>query len=438
MFQRKESKINCVSAIVIAVILLSSSLISANLTTEETEVIIQDVPNTSIILMIGDGMGFGQLELANLVEYGLTDNLTLEKLPYYASVRTLDYENEITDSTSAATAMATGFKTLDGYLGINATGEEVENIIEIAKKLGKSTGIAVTSPIYKATPAGFMVHGDIEYDYDEITDQIVESNVDILFGGGSDYLTTERIDILLNYGYNLTYTRDEFFILNSSKLVGLFDGGQLPDERYRNTSLVPSLAEMTTKALELISIDEDGFFLMVEGSQIDWGGHENDIVYTALEAIAFDYAVKVAYEYVQAHANTILIVTGDHETGGLDIVNNTLDNTLPMDLVSEEDILNQRILRANSIGVTWEHKRHTKKHVPLFIFGDAFNEVEKGILIENTDIFNIMNQTFYGLPISITDITPPEPTEKSSFLILSMLIPLSIIPVFLVLKKRKY
>ncbi len=437
MLQRKVSKLCSVSAIIIAVTLLSSSLISANLTSEETEVSIREIPKTSIILMIGDGTGFEQLELANLVEYGLTDNLTLEKLPYYASVRTADYENKITDSTSAATAMATGYKTLDGYLGINATGEEVENIVEIAQKLGKSTGIVVTSEIYKATPAGFMVHGDIEYDYDEVIDQIIESNVDILFGGGSDYLTTERIDILLNYDYNITYTRDEFLILNSSKIVGLFDGGMLPEERYRNTTLVPSLAEMTSKALELLSINDEGFFLMIEGSQIDWGCHENDVVYAALEAIAFDYAVEIAYEYVQTHPDTILIVTADHETAGLDIVSNTLDNTLPMDLVTEEDILNQRILRANNIEVTWEQKRHTSRHVPLFIYGEAFNDVEKGILIENNDIFNIMNQTFYGLPISITDITSPTTPQNSSFQVLAMIIPLFIIPVFLVLKKRE-
>ncbi len=437
MFQRKESIFCSVLALMIAVTLLSSSLVSANLTSEETVVVIQETSNTSIILMIGDGMGFGQLELANLVEYGLTDNLTLEKLPYYASVRTADYENQITDSTSAATAMATGYKTRDGYLGINADGEEVENIVEIAQKLGKSTGIVVTSPVYKATPAGFMIHGDIEYKYDEITDQIVESNVDLLFGGGSDYFTTEKIDILLNYGYNLTYTREEFLTLSSSKLVGLFDGGQLPDERYRNTTLVPSLTEMTIKALEMLSTDEDGFFLMIEGSQIDWGAHENDVVYTALEAIAFDYAVEVAYEYVQTHEDTILIVTADHETAGLDIVSNTLDDMLPMELGTEEEILNQRIARANDINVTWEQSRHTSRHVPLFIDGEAFNDIEKGILIENTDIFNIMNQTFYGLPISITDITPTTP-EESSFQVWTILIPLFIVPVFLVLKKRKY
>ncbi|MHA1200702.1 MAG: alkaline phosphatase [Candidatus Heimdallarchaeaceae archaeon] len=381
MIVKKRSTIGLFSALIITVTLLSSSLISANLTSVETEVGLHEISNASIILMIGDGMGFGQIELANLVEYVLTDNLTMEKLPFYASVRTLDYDNEITDSSAAATAMATGNKTKDGYLGVNHNKEVLENIIEIAHILGKSTGIATTHPIYGDTPAAFMVHGDINPFPDQVMDQIVHANVSLLFGGGSDYLTVEGNDTLLSYGYNIVYTRDEFLTLNESKAVGLFAGELLPEELYKNKTLIPSIAEMTTKALEILSLDEDGFFLMVEGSQIDWGAHENDVVYTALEAIAFDYAVKVAYEYVQTHTNTILIVTADHETGGLDIVSNTLDDTLPMDLVSEEDILNQRILRANDITVTWEKLRHTGKHVPLYIYGEAFNECIKHSMV---------------------------------------------------------
>ena len=434
MFQRKESIFCFGFALMIIAALLTSSLVSANLIAEESVDTIQETTDVSIILMIGDGMGFGQVELGNLVEYGLTDNLTLEKLPYYAIVRTANAVNEVTDSAAAATAMATGHKTDNGHLGVDYYKLELENIVEIAQKLGKSTGIAVTSPIYKATPAGFLVHGDIEHDFDAVMDQIVESQVDLLFGGGSDYLTPERITILENYGYNITYIREEFLTLNSSKIVGLFDPGQLPEERYRNTTLVPSLAEMTTKALDLLSEDEDGFFLMVEGSQIDWGGHENDVVYTALEVIAFDYAVKVAYEYVQSHDNTILIITADHETGGLDIISNTLDDVLPMELGTELEILNKRIERANDIEVTWEQDRHTSRKVPLFIDSEAFNDIEKGILIENTDIFNIMNQTFHGLPISITDITP---TEENSYPILMMLLPLFILPTAILIKKRK-
>lgn len=381
-------------------------------------------------------MGFKQIELANLVEYGLTDNLTLEKLPYYASIRTVDVLNQTTDSASAATALATGYKTHDGYVGLNADGEEVKNIVEIAQELGKSTGIVATSTIGHATPASFIAHTDSRYNDDIIKNQTVESSIDILLGGGSSSFTSEDLNTLLNYGYNITYTREEFLTLNSTKLMGLFDDSDLPEEEYRNTTLVPSLAEMTTKALELLSIDEDGFFLMVEGSQIDWGGHDNDPVYAALETIAFDYAVKVAYEYVQTHENTILIVTADHETGGLRIISNNLDDTLPNDLETEEEILNQRIARANDIEVYWSSTGHTSKNVPLFIYGESFNNIENGILIENTDIFCIMNQTFNGLPISITDITPPPP-EENTYQVLAMLIPLIIVPVVLIRKKRK-
>ncbi|MHA1591569.1 MAG: alkaline phosphatase, partial [Candidatus Heimdallarchaeaceae archaeon] len=364
MLQRIKLNISCFLAILIAITLLSSSFVSANYSSEGTLIGKQETNNQSIILMIGDGMGFKHIELANLVEYGLTDNLTLEKLPYYASVRTDDILNQTTDSASAATALATGYKTHDGYVGLNADGEEVENIVEIAQALNKSTGIVATSTIVHATPAGFIAHTDSRYNYDIIKNQTVESNIDVLLGGGLSSFTTEDLNTMLGYGYNITYIREEFLTIDSFKLLGLFDDSSLPEEEYRNTTLVPSLAEMTTKALEILSEDEDGFFLMVEGSQIDWGGHDNDPVYVALETIAFDYAVKVAYEYVQTHENTILIVTADHETGGLRILSNDLDETLPNDFETEEDRLNQRIARANDIEVYWSTGGHTSKNVP--------------------------------------------------------------------------
>jgi alkaline phosphatase len=422
------------------VLLLNSPFITASKMSNNDRVpVTDDFSNLSIILMIGDGMGYNHIELANLVEYGTTDNLTMEKLPYLISIRTNNVENKITDSAAAVTAIATGYKTYNGYIDVDINGDNLTNILEIAQSMNKSTGVIATSAVNHATPAGFMSHTSSRYADAEIISQIIESKVDVILGGGTSYFSVDQINTMLSYGYNISYTRDQLLSTNSSKILGLFASVHLPEEEYRNITLVPSLAEMTIKALDVLSKNENGFFMMVEGSQIDWGAHDNDKVYVALETIAFDYAVQVAYDYVQTHENTILIVTADHETGGLQIISNNLDNTLPIQLGTEEQKREQRIVRANEITVSWSSTDHTAAYVPLYAYGTPFDDLENGILIENTDIFNMMNQSFHDLPISITDISPTPTTtpEKTAFSTVSWLLTLFIIPYIFSIRKRK-
>ncbi|MHA1909277.1 MAG: alkaline phosphatase, partial [Candidatus Thorarchaeota archaeon] len=286
-------------------------------------VMAQDEP-FSVILMIGDGMGMIHIELAQLVELGLTGNLTMQQAPLQLYVRTNNSDNQVTDSAAAATAMASGEKTENSMVSILPNGTSVDTILEIAQANGKATGIVATTLIQHATPASFMAHVNDRDNYSEITRQIVEeANVDVLLGGGRAYFSSSQTQAMESQGYTIVHDRSELLDAPSGKLLGLFHSQYLAYEMIRDFSTTPSLAEMTNKSLEILSQDLDGFFLMVEGSKIDYRAHAHDTIGVALETIAFDEAVSVALDYVQDHSNTILIVTADHETGGLAIVSNS-------------------------------------------------------------------------------------------------------------------
>ncbi len=427
------------------------ALLSVNVVSSHTHVdfyddrqIITEQKSTSknVILMIADGLGYEHVKLARLVEYGYTANLTMEALPYYCNVYTENYYGEITDSAAAATALATGVKTSDRYLGLDKDKNVVKNIVEIAHELNKSTGVIATATIYHATPAGFIAHTDSRYNTEEIIKQIAESSVNVLLGGG-------KTDIIINNYYeqfenNYTIVENRTDLLSTTEennLLGLFAGFSLPQEKDRNFTTIPSLAEITEKALDILSLNENGFFLMVEGSQIDWGGHDNDPVYVALETIAFDYAVKKALEYVQNNDDTILIVTSDHETGGLQVKSNTLNDTLPDSLSTEEEKRELRLARANQISVSWSTGDHSDIPVPLYAYGEPFDSLNEGIYIENTDVFHMMNQSIQGEPIAVTEKEPPEITEptttpeKTHWFIVFSLIPISVVAIG---KKHKH
>jgi alkaline phosphatase len=154
---------------------------------------------------------------------------------------------------------------------------------------------------------------------------------------------------------------------------------------------------------------------MVEGGQIDWSSHENDKVGTALEAIAFDKAINFSLQYVQEHSNTILLVTADHETGGLTVISNTLSQELPSDSNTESDNRNLRVERANNVTTTWTSTGHTPTQVPLFMYGSALSVFPDTYSIDNIDIFVIMDTYFSGgtLNISIFETTTTTTTTTT-------------------------
>ncbi|MCF2144791.1 MAG: alkaline phosphatase [Candidatus Heimdallarchaeota archaeon] len=348
--------------------------------------------NRSIILMIGDGMGFGHVELGRYLKVGPSGNLSMEATEQWFSVYTKNVRKMITDSAAAATAIATGVKTTNGKVAEEPDGTPLETILEIAKCQGKATGVVTTTSIQHATPACFMAHVDSRHDYSEITRQIVENaSVDVLLGGGLAYFTSGDLQAMALSGYTLLTNRSSLEAANASKLLGLFADSHLPYEESRNLTLVPSLAAMTAKALETLDRNPEGFFLMVEGGRIDHASHDNDLLATALEVVAFEQAVEVAQAYIKHHPQTILLVTADHETGGIEITGETLASSLlPKAGMTEDENRTLLLARAANITVNWRSSGHTAELVPLFCFGQPLENLTTGFTIDNTEIFQLM------------------------------------------------
>ncbi len=364
----------------------------------------------SIILMIGDGMGYEEIKLARWIEVGKDANLTMEILPYQYSVETHSADSAITDSSAAATAYATGEKTNNNWVSIAPNGTVLKSILEIARDSGKTTGVVTTTSVQHGTPAPFLTHTEDRTNFTSITQQIVEdSGVDVLMGGGRSYFSAEQIDFMAAKGYAFADDKATLDATDSDMLLGLFAQDQMIFEQQRDVNVIPSLVEMTNKALDILSLDQDGFFLLIEGGRIDHAGHDNNMINNALETIAFDKAVGVALDYVETHSNTILIVTADHETGGLMITGDSLSGALPSDENTELENRALRIARANTINVTWSTDSHTAKNVALFIYGTGFEHYALDDVIDNTQVFDIMDDYYSGrienqvtqLPISV-------------------------------------
>jgi len=266
----------------------------------------------NIILLIGDGMGPGQLTAAE-IENG-EDILAILKLPYMSMVSTESYSNYVTDSTASATALATGYKTRNGVISLGPSGETLTTVVEVAEEHDLSTGIVSNTRVSHATPAAFLSHVNSRNQESLIAEQVLSSGVDVVLGGGSLYFSSLDPS---GAGYTVVETSGELMDTESGMILGLFATGYMSYEHDRDPEVEPSLAEMTRKSIQLLSSDPEGFFLMVEGGRIDHASHDNDFDTTMSEVYAFDLAVLEALEFASGRNDTLVIVTADHETGGL-------------------------------------------------------------------------------------------------------------------------
>ncbi|MHA1945105.1 MAG: alkaline phosphatase [Candidatus Hodarchaeales archaeon] len=374
--------------ILLMVFIPKSALVSSNISLDLRSHN-SGINEVSVILMIGDGMGFDHVKLARWVEVGVDGNLTMDTLPYKGDMTTMDVDGLITDSAAAATAMSTGNKTSDLHLSVSHSGQILKTILEYADEFGLSSGLLTTTMVDHATPAAFYSHSESRYYYDEIGDQLIsDAIVDIIMGGGKNRFVGSELEDIVSQGYELIENRSQLYGTDSERIFGLLSATDLPYEQDRDREITPSLAEMTNKTIDVLSKDNDGFFLMVEGGKIDWAGHANNAVDVALETIEFDKAIKVALDYVESHDNTILIITADHETGGLDIGSNTLTTTLPSSLNSDEWNEQLRINRTNNISTSFSIDDHTSENVPFYMYGKNL-AVYNDTTIDNTNIFDI-------------------------------------------------
>ncbi|HLO90218.1 MAG: alkaline phosphatase [Chloroflexota bacterium] len=338
----------------------------------QTRVNISGKPK-NVILLIGDGMGITEVYAAMLAS---KMDLNMQRCSNTALVKTNSADSDITDSAAAGTALATGTKTNNGFIGVDKDKKPLKSILKIAEENGLATGMVTTCDITHATPASFIASVENRNQASEIALQFLKTDIDVFIGGG--YKTfSERpdslnlIDSLKAHNYFVATNTDQ---LNNApdfgKLAGLLYPVHAPKEIDGRADM---LSQAVIKALDILDNNHKGFFLMVEGSQIDWGGHENNIEYNTSEVLDFDKAVGVALNYAEKDKNTLVIVTADHETGGLTLI--------------EADALRGGVKTAFST------THHTASPVPLFAFGPG-SENFRG-LIENTDVFKLM-VSLYG------------------------------------------
>ena len=285
----------------------------------------------NLILMIADGCGPASITMARDYARAVLgrDELALDAIQTGA-VRTGSASSRVTDSAAGATAYACGVKTYNGAIAVDTAGRPLATLLEAAKARGMATGLVATSRITHATPAAFAAHVPQRAMESEIAAQMLAQRVDVLLGGGWSYFlpTAEggrRQDgrNLLReaeaMGYQVVRTAADFRRGVRRPVLGLFGPDHLPYEIDRDPEEVPSLAEMTRAALELLADDPDGFFLMVEGSRIDHAGHANDAAAHVREVLAYDEAVAVVLDFARRDGQTLVVSVADHETGGLSL-----------------------------------------------------------------------------------------------------------------------
>jgi len=299
----------------------------------------------NVIIMIPDGMSAGGVSLARWYNGG--EPFSFDPL-ISGLVRTYWANGPITDSAPAATAYATGYKSTSGFISVmpdvatmyKTTPVKEENarsplatILEGTKLSGKATGLVATSNIQHATPAGFSSHYYDRNNYQILGEQQLYNGIDVMLGGGSKFLQNrtdgeDLIEVIKAKGYDYVTTSDEMAKSKGNKIWGAFaPEGMLHDiDRAVINPNEPSLAEMTAKALSILSQDRNGFFLMVEGSEIDWSAHANDPVGVISDILAFDKAVKIALDFAKKDGNTALIIMTDHGNGGITIGNSATNS----------------------------------------------------------------------------------------------------------------
>lgn len=274
----------------------------------------------NVIFLIGDGMGLAHVTLTS---YFVGKPLEMMKMSYSGLAYTYSANSFVTDSAAAGTALATGYKTFNGMLGMTPDGKPVMTLFEAAKKVGKATGVVTTTRVTHATPAAFYAHVKDRDEEKEIARQlVVGTTIDVAFGGGMKHFSEELLEKAKANGFTVVTTREELLNLDPSavkRVLGIFARSHL--SYYVDGEDRPSLAEMTRKAIEILSKNEEGFFLMVEGGRIDHAAHGNDVVAMIYDTIEFDEAVKVALEFAKKDGDTLVVVTADHETGGLGLSN---------------------------------------------------------------------------------------------------------------------
>ena len=324
----------------------------------------------NVIFLIGDGMGLTQIYAAMTANKG---KLNIENCTHLGLIKTYASDAYITDSAAGATAFACGTKTYNGAIGVDAQGNPVKTILEMAEEQGLATGLVATSSITHATPASFIAHQKSRKMEEEIASDFLNTDIDVFIGGGKKFFEHSVNDknLLLDLkakGYQVFDNLKDITAVKQGKLAGFTAQEQNPKMSEGRGDM---LLQSTKTALNILSQNKKGFFLMVEGSQIDWGGHDNNAQYVIDEAIDFDKVVGEVLEFAAKDGETLVVITADHETGGLTLVGGAIQEG--------------KVQAAFSTG------GHTAVMVPVYAFGvqaDKFSGI-----YENISIFDRMKKS---------------------------------------------
>lgn len=324
----------------------------------------------NIILIIGDGMGTSHVFAALTANGGM---LNLNHMKHIGFLKTHSADDYVTDSAAGGTALATGQKVNNGMLSLTPDGEPIPTFLQISSQRGKATGMVVTSSVTHATPASFIAHQPSRDMHAEIAADFLETDIDLFIGGGLRYFNKrsdgrDLVSELEGKGYKV-FTSMSSSASNQHLPVAVLTAEHHPPIFNERGDL---LTDGTRKAIDLLSRDRDGFFLMVEGSQIDWGGHANNTTYIVGEMLDMDRALGVALEFAVRDRETLVILASDHETGGMSI--------------------NDGCFNTNSVTARYTTTDHTGVMVPIFAFGPGAENF-LGIH-DNTELFNIMMSLF--------------------------------------------
>jgi len=327
----------------------------------------------NVIFMIGDGMGYEQIEAAEMFA---GTPMSFWSLPYQGMVSTSAANATITDSAASATAMATGVKVNNNVvsLALPGDGSELTTLLEHYQSLGRDTGLVTTTYMTHATPAAFGAHETSRYNKNQIAgDFLNQTKPNVLFGGGGNGLSVATAQAA---GYNVVTNTAGMLGLNPATqtyVSGQFGTTHLPYE-YDGLGSLPHLSQMTDVALDILDNDPDGFFLMVEGGRIDHAGHSNDLARNIGETLEFSNTVQHVLDWAAGRDDTLVIVTADHETGGMSIVADNGPGVLPT--------------------VTWSTDYHTAVDIPVYAWGQHANRITSAL--DNTDFYDLI--TVVNLP----------------------------------------
>lgn len=317
-----------------------------------------------VIFLIGDGMGVSQIYAGLTANHG---HLNLEKTQVVGFHKNQASNNYVTDSAAGATAFATGFQTYNSAIGVDSTKKTQVTLLELAEKKGLATGLVSTCDITDATPSSFIAHQIARSMHEEIAADFLKTDVDVVIGGGRKYFNKRKdqrnlVNELKAKNYEVVETIEAVNASKASKIFGLLaEENPIKISEGRGEQLL----ESAKKAVSVLEKNAKGFFIMIEGSQIDWGGHANDKDYVTSEMIDFDKVIGWAFKYADNNPETLVVITADHETGGMALLGGDF--------------------KTGKVEAKFITSGHTGQMIPVFAYGNGASTFSG--IYNNYDIF---------------------------------------------------